>query len=70
MANMVILAIGIAIASYGEINFDAFGFVLLLAPISAEAIRLVSILLLLTGFDIKINTLTTLHYVSPACFRQ
>jgi hypothetical protein len=68
MANMVILAIGIAVASYGELNFHAFGFTLLIASILAEAIRIVSIQLLLTASDIKLNSVTTLYYVSPACF--
>ena len=61
MANMV------AIASYGELNFHAFGFALLMASIACEATRVVSIQLLLTAADIKLNSVTTLYYVSPAC---
>ncbi len=68
MANMVILAVGVAVASYGELNFHVFGFTLLIVSILAEAIRIVSIQLLLTASDIKLNSVTTLYYVSPACF--
>ena len=67
MLNMTILTVGIAIASYGEVNFHAFGFLLLLLSIGAEAIRLVSIQVLLASSDIKLNSVTTLYYVSPAC---
>ena len=34
----------------------------------AESIRIVSIQILLTSADIKLNSVTTLYYVSPACF--
>jgi hypothetical protein len=68
MANMATIAVGIAVASYGELNFHAFGFALLLASIACEAVRVVSIQILLTAADIKLNSVTTLYYVSPACF--
>ena len=68
MANMVAIAVGVAVASYGELNFHAFGFALLMASIACEAVRVVSIQLLLTAADIKLNSVTTLYYVSPACF--
>ena len=62
------VAVGVAVASYGELNFHAFGFALLMASIACEAVRVVSIQLLLTAADIKLNSVTTLYYVSPACF--
>ena len=40
---------------------------LLLGSIACEAVRVVSIQLLLTSADIKLNSVTTLYYVSPAC---
>jgi hypothetical protein len=39
-----------------------------MASIACEAVRVVSIQLLLTAADIKLNSVTTLYYVSPACF--
>jgi len=68
MANMLSIALGVAIASFGEINFNAFGFSLLMASLVSEAVRVVSIQLLLTSCDIKLNSVTTLYYVSPVCF--
>ena len=68
LANMAMIALGVAIASYGELNFNFTGFVLLMGSIAAEAVRIVSIQILLTSADIKLNSVTTLYYVSPACF--
>ena len=67
MANMIVITTGVTIASYGEINFNWTGMTLLLASIACEAVRVVSIQLLLTSADIKLNSVTTLYYVSPAC---
>ena len=68
MANMAVIALGVAIASYGELSFNMTGFLLLMGSVSAEAVRIVSIQILLTSADIKLNSVTTLYYVSPACF--
>lgn len=68
MMNMLVISVGVAIASYGELNFHLTGFVLLLGSIFAEALRLIGIQVLLTRADIKLNSITTLYYVSPVCF--
>ena len=68
MINMIVIAIGVAIASYGELNFNLTGFLFLLGSLACEAVRIVSIQMLLTSADIKLNSITTLYYVSPACF--
>ena len=67
LANMLVITVGVCIASYGELNFHLFGFMLQMGAILAEAIRLTSIQILLTSADIKLNSITTLYYVSPAC---
>ena len=67
MLNMIVITAGVCIASYGELNFNWTGMLLLLASIACEAVRVVSIQLLLTSADIKLNSVTTLYYVSPAC---
>ena len=67
MLNMIVITTGVSIASYGELNFNWTGMLLLLASIAAEAVRVVSIQILLTSADIKLNSVTTLYYVSPAC---
>ena len=68
MMNMMVIALGVGIASYGELNFNLTGFMLFMGSIVCEAVRIVSIQLLLTSADIKLNSVTTLYYVSPACF--
>ena len=40
LANMVLIALGVAIASLGEINFNVFGAALQLGSILSESIRL------------------------------
>ena len=66
MQNMVVISGGVFIASCGEINFDLMGYVLLLGSLFAEAFRIV--LIQITLADLKLNPMTTLYYVSPACF--
>jgi drug/metabolite transporter (DMT)-like permease len=40
LANMSLIAVGVAIASFGEINFNVFGVALQMGSIVAESIRL------------------------------
>ena len=67
-ANMLLIALGVTIASYGEINFNAFGVVLQLGSIATESVRLVLVQLLLQSRGLKLNPITTLYYVAPCCF--
>lgn len=66
--NMLLIALGVAIASYGEINFNMFGVMLQLGSIASESIRLVLVQLLLQSRGLRLNPITTLYYVSPCCF--
>jgi len=68
LANVLVITVGVLIASYGELNFNWTGFLLQLGSIGAEAVRIVSIQVLLASADIKLNSVTTLYYVSPPCF--
>ena len=43
LANMVVVTVGVAIASYGEINFVLIGFLMQLAAILIEACRLIMV---------------------------
>ncbi|PNW79459.1 hypothetical protein CHLRE_09g415900v5 [Chlamydomonas reinhardtii] len=67
-ANLVVVAIGVGTASYGEIQFDLLGFTLQMGSIVTESFRLVLIQLLLQARGIKLNPVTTLYYIAPACF--
>jgi len=66
--NMGVITVGVTIASYGELNFNWTGMLLQIGAIFAEATRLALVQILLTSNDIKLNSVTTLYYVSPACF--
>jgi drug/metabolite transporter (DMT)-like permease len=68
MANMAVITVGVMIASYGELNFNAFGFLVQCVAIVAESFRIVSVQILLGKSNLKLNSITTLYYVSPACF--
>jgi drug/metabolite transporter (DMT)-like permease len=66
--NMAVVTLGVMISSFGELNFNAFGFCVQLVAVLAEACRIVSVQLVLGKANLKLNSITTLYYVSPACF--
>lgn len=68
LSNMGLIALGVGIASYGELNFNLFGVMLQLGSIVTESIRLVLVQILLQSRGLKLNPITTLYYVSPCCF--
>jgi hypothetical protein len=68
VGNMLIISIGVAIASYGEINFDLLGVIFQGASIVSESTRLGLIQILLQSRGVKLNPVTTLYYVAPPCF--
>ena len=65
--NMVIIAIGVAIAAYGELNFDTLGVTQQLSALLFEAVRLMLVQILITRQGMAMNPLQSLYYVSPAC---
>ena len=65
--NMFIIAIGVAIAAYGELNFDTLGVTQQLSALLFEAVRLMLVQVLITRQGLAMNPLQSLYYVSPAC---
>lgn len=65
--NMVIIAIGVAVAAYGEINFIWIGVVEQLSALVFEALRLMLVQVLITRQGYSMNPIQSLYYVSPAC---
>lgn len=59
------ISVGVATASYGEAQFDMFGFVVQVLAILFESSRLVMIQVLLQ--DLKMDPLVSLHYFAPVC---
>ncbi|CAI5982620.1 unnamed protein product [Closterium sp. NIES-64] len=66
-ANMVAITVGVAVAAYGEANFNVTGVLLQLAAVCFEALRLVLIQILLTAKGVSLNPITSLYYISPVC---
>lgn len=66
--NMVVVASGVCAASYGELNFVIMGVLVQSGSIVSESFRLALIQILLQKRGIKLNPITTLYYVAPACF--
>ncbi len=62
---MVVIAAGVAMASYGELNFSLIGLLCMFGAMSCEAVRLTLVQTLLQGQDLQLNPLSTLYYIMP-----
>jgi hypothetical protein len=65
--NMLIIAVGVAIAAYGEIDFVMIGVIEQLSALVFEALRLMLVQVLITKQGYGMNPIQSLYYVSPAC---
>ncbi|KAG9011778.1 hypothetical protein FRB90_007078 [Tulasnella sp. 427] len=65
LAIVCMISGGVSLASYGELRFDMFGFVIQALAVCFEASRLVMIQVLLHGM--KMDPLVSLHYYAPVC---
>ena len=60
-----LISAGVSLASYGELQFQLFGFVCQVAAVGFESARLVMIQILLQG--LKMDPLISLYYFAPVC---
>lgn len=67
LANVSAIVVGVIIASFGEIKFVMFGFLIQLAGIFFEAVRLVMVQRILSSPEFKMDPLVSLYYYAPAC---
>lgn len=67
VVNVVVIAVGVALASAGEVQFSWLGFMFQVGGIVFEAMRLVMIQILLSGDDMKMDPLVSLYYYAPVC---
>lgn len=65
IAIVMSISLGVATASYGEVDFDATGFIAQVLAIAFESSRLVMVQVLLQG--LKMDPLVSLHYFAPVC---
>lgn len=64
--NVMIIVVGVGLASFGEIKFVLIGVLFQMGGICTEAVRLVMIQRLLSG-DFKMDPLVSLYYFAPVC---
>jgi drug/metabolite transporter (DMT)-like permease len=65
--NILLIVGGVALASFGEIDFSMAGFLFQVGGIVFEAMRLVMIQVLLSGDTQKMDPLVSLYYYAPVC---
>lgn len=65
--NVSVIVGGVIIASIGEINFVLIGFVIQIAGLMFEALRLTMVQRLLSSADFKMDPLVSLYYFAPVC---
>ncbi|KAK4242303.1 triose-phosphate transporter family-domain-containing protein [Achaetomium macrosporum] len=65
--NILLIVAGVALASFGEIDFSLAGFLFQVGGIVFEAMRLVMIQVLLSGDTQKMDPLVSLYYYAPVC---
>jgi len=62
---VLMISLGVALSSRGELRFNLFGFIIQAAAVCFEASRLVMIQILL--HNLKMDPLVSLHYYAPVC---
>ncbi|GLC60734.1 hypothetical protein PLESTB_001665000 [Pleodorina starrii] len=67
VAAVSLIAVGVALASYGELNLSLFGLAAMLVSVVAESVRLVLTQHLLVGSGSSLHPLEGLFYISSAC---
>ena len=65
--KVLIIAMGVALASYGEASFNLMGFLLQSAGILSESLRLVTMQMLLSKSGSNMDPLVSLYYFAPIC---
>lgn len=65
VAIVMMISVGCALAAYGELHFEMFGFLCQAAAVAFEASRLVMIQILLHG--LKMDPIVSLHFYAPVC---
>jgi len=67
LGNVALIVIGVALASFGEIDFVLIGFLYQLGGIVFEATRICMVEKLLNGDEFKMDPLVSLYYFAPVC---
>ncbi|EWZ02210.1 hypothetical protein FOYG_01572 [Fusarium oxysporum NRRL 32931] len=65
--NIMLIVAGVAISSFGEIEFSWWGFIFQLCGTIAEAVRVVMIQVMLSAEGLRMDPLVGLYYYAPVC---
>ncbi|GFH22458.1 TPT domain-containing protein [Haematococcus lacustris] len=64
---MLLIAFGVLVCAYGEVNLVVKGLIQQLTALCFEALRLTMVQVLINSKGLNMNPLQSLYYVSPAC---
>lgn len=67
LVNIMVIVLGVALASAGEIEFSWVGFMFQVGGTVFEAMRLVMIEIMLSSEGLKMDPLVSLYYYAPVC---
>lgn len=67
LINVVVIVIGVAVASFGEVKFSWIGFFYQAGGIVFESMRIVMIQVMLAGEGLRMDPLVGLYYYAPVC---
>ncbi|KAH8177264.1 triose-phosphate transporter family protein [Sarocladium implicatum] len=65
--NVLVIVFGVALSSFGEIEFSWIGFFFQIGGTLFEAMRLVMIQVMLSGEGLRMDPLVGLYYYAPVC---
>ena len=67
LLNILVIVFGVALSSFGEIQFSWIGFAFQLSGTLFEAMRLVMIQVMLSSEGLRMDPLVGLYYYAPVC---
>ncbi|OBS22821.1 hypothetical protein FPOA_09146 [Fusarium poae] len=65
IANILVIAMGVAVASAGMIEFSVIGFIFQMGGLAFEAVRVVMTQVMLNGEGLKMDAMVGLYYYAP-----
>ncbi|UKZ46352.1 hypothetical protein TrVGV298_000553 [Trichoderma virens] len=65
--NVLVIVFGVAVSSFGEIQFSWTGFFFQIGGTCFEAVRVVMIQVMLSGEGLNMDPLVSLYYYAPVC---
>ncbi|KAM0229038.1 hypothetical protein ACHAPO_010318 [Fusarium lateritium] len=65
IANILVIAMGVAVASAGMIEFSMIGFIFQMGGLAFEAVRVVMTQVMLNGEGLKMDAMVGLYYYAP-----